>query len=60
METTKKYLTTNELGRYLSISRSTVMKWSREGYLPYKRCGRQYRYDIDEINSVVKKGIDLN
>ena len=60
MENLKKYLTTNELCKYLNKSRVTIMKWTRLKLIPYKRCGHQYRYEMHEIDAAMDKGIDLN
>ncbi len=51
----KKYLTTKELARHLSISESTLISYRANECGPaYKKIGRMVRYDIEEVNSWIE------
>jgi len=47
----KELLTTQELAKYLKIRPETVLRKSRKGELPAVKIGRQYRFDVDQINN---------
>ena len=47
----KELLTTQELAKYLKIRPETVLRKSRKGELPAVKIGRQYRFDMDQINN---------
>ncbi len=55
MNETKKYLTTKELAKHLSISESTLISYRANECGPeYKKIGRMVRYNIDEVNSWIQ------
>ena len=47
----KELLTTQELAKYLKLRPETVLRKSRKGELPAVKIGRQYRFDVDQINN---------
>lgn len=47
-------VTAKELGRYLKLSESTVYKLAAEGELPGFKIGDSWRFDMDEVISLIK------
>ena len=51
----KEYLTTNELCRYLQVTRKDIMRWTRNKDIPYSRCGHKYRYKLQEVRKALNE-----
>lgn len=49
-------VTAKELGKYLRLSESTIYKLASEGELPGFKIGDSWRFDMDEITELIKKG----
>ena len=48
----KKLLTQKEACEYLNISRSTILRWEKQGIInPIKTVGNHRRYKIEELDS---------
>ena len=47
------WMTVEELARYLEIEAQTVVTWAREGRLPAKREGEQWRFERSKIEEWV-------
>ncbi len=47
----KELLTTQEMASYLKLRPETVLRKARKGELPAVKIGRQYRFDMDQINN---------
>ena len=46
------YLTPDEVAKMLGVSKSTLWRWNKNGYLKHTKCGRRPFYkksDIDKI-----------
>ncbi|RXJ82185.1 helix-turn-helix domain-containing protein [Arcobacter sp. F2176] len=48
-------LTKEELAVRLNISAYDVDKLRKEKGMPYKKIGRSYRYNLEEVNEFIKK-----
>ena len=49
-------LTAQELADYLKLNEVTVYKYAKEGILPGYKIGKQWRFNKDEINKLIKGG----
>lgn len=52
----KRFVSIKDLAVYLGVSEHTVKSWVYQDRLPCRRIGRVVRFDIEEINSMLKKG----
>ena len=51
----KRFVSIKDLAAYLGVSEHTVKSWVYQDRLPCKRIGRVIRFDIKEINDMLKK-----
>ena len=51
----KRFVSIKDLATYLGVSEHTVKSWVYQDRLPCKRIGRVIRFDIEEINNILKK-----
>lgn len=54
----EEFLTIKEVIRKLGVSRTTLWRWEKNGYLTPIRVGNKVRYNSSEINKLFK-GRDL-
>ena len=52
----KRFVSIKDLAVYLGVSEYTVKSWVYQDRLPCKRIGRVVRFDIKEINDMLKNG----
>lgn len=50
----QKILTLNEVLEKLQISRGTLMARIKDGTIKAKKIGRLYRFDLEEIEKLIK------
>lgn len=50
------WLSTDELARHLKTPISTLYKMLATGRLKGPKVGRNYRFDVDEVDRLVKRG----
>lgn len=48
------FLTENELGEWLKLSRSTIVRLRKEG-MPFVKLGKAVRYDKDKVQEWLDK-----
>ena len=51
----KTMVTAKELGQYLKLSESTIYKLASEGDLPGFKIGDSWRFDMEEVLSLIKR-----
>lgn len=51
----KRFLSVNEVARYLGFSVSAIRKWVRLGSIPFNKVNGGIRFDIERINEWIKK-----
>ena len=49
------YMTTQEVVEYLKVSKSTIMRWKKEMYLPYVKKGGILKFKKSEVDRVLNK-----
>jgi excisionase family DNA binding protein len=49
-----------ELGEYLKLSESTIYKLAQSNQLPGVKIGDSWRFDMDEVNELIKEKKNLN
>ncbi len=55
-----KWLSMNDVCKYLHISRDTVMNWIKKEGMPAHRKGRLWRFDINEVDEWMKNSETKN
>ena len=56
----QEVLTTTETTRYLRVSRKTLLKLIREGKIPARKIGKNYRYLKSELEKYLKGNEEIN
>jgi excisionase family DNA binding protein len=51
MDKTIRLLTSQEVCLFLGIHQETLYLWLKDGRIPYRRVGRQYRFMQSELDS---------
>jgi len=44
-----KFLTTEEMAQYLSVTTQTIRKYAKNASIPYKRIGRPYLFNLSDV-----------
>ncbi len=52
----KRFVNIKDLADYLGVSKHTVKSWVYKDRLPCKRIGRTVRFDLKEIEQILRKG----
>lgn len=50
------YMTTEEAGQYLKVSRTTLRRWADEGRIPAAKIGKEWRFRRSELDAWVAAG----
>lgn len=56
MEITDRWLSVQEIAQYLGISKETVYRWLESKKIPAHKIGKQWKFQVSEINSWIKSG----
>lgn len=51
-----KWVNTEELAEYLSITMDTARTWIKAGMLPAYKAGRRYKFKLSEVDEWVRDG----
>ena len=51
-----RWLSVNEIGKYLGVSSDTVYRWIDKHNMPAHRMGRLWKFKRDEVDNWVKAG----
>ena len=51
-----RWLSVDEIGKYLGVSSDTVYRWIGEKQMPAHRMGRLWKFRKDEVDEWVKSG----
>ncbi len=49
-------LSVREIARFLKLNEQTVYRLAREGKIPATKIGRQWRFSLNEIESLMRRG----
>ena len=55
-KTEDRWLSVDEICRYLGVSNDTIYKWIKEKGMPARRVGRLWKFKITDIDEWVRKG----
>lgn len=55
-KTEDRWLSVDEICRYLGVSNDTIYKWIKEKGMPASRVGRLWKFKITDIDEWVRKG----
>lgn len=50
------WLTVEQIAAHLQISKETVYRWLDQGKVPAHRVGRQWRFQVAEVDAWVQRG----
>lgn len=56
LEFTDRWLSVQEIALYLGISKETVYRWVESKKIPAHKIGKQWKFQISEVNEWVKTG----
>lgn len=51
----KRLLNINELSEYIGLSTNTIYSWVSQRRIPYVKCGRLTKFDIQRIDEWIKE-----
>ena len=51
----KRLININELSEYLGLSISTIYSWVSQRRIPFVKCGRLTKFDLERINDWIKE-----
>ena len=54
---TEMYLSVNQVAKLLSVDKSTLWRWNKQGYLAAIELGGKRRYKMSDIQRILKKGV---
>ena len=54
------YLTPNEVAKMLGVSKSTLWRWNKNGYLKHTKCGRRPFYKKSDIDKIMGCHVNFN
>ena len=54
--TESRWLSVEEIARYLGVVQETVYRWTRGKGLPAHRVGKLWKFKADEVDSWIKSG----
>jgi excisionase family DNA binding protein len=50
MEQLERWLSVNEIGEHLGVSKETVYRWLDKGKIPAKRVGKLWKFKASEVD----------
>lgn len=56
MDDAKRWLTVEQISDHLQVSKETIYRWLDKGHIPAHKIGRQWRFQIDEVDEWIRKG----
>lgn len=56
MDYESKWLTVEQIAKHLQVSKETIYRWLDRGSIPAHKIGRQWRFQIPEIDGWVREG----
>ncbi len=51
----KRLININELSEYIGLSTSTIYSWVSQRRIPFVKCGRLTKFDLERINNWIKE-----
>jgi excisionase family DNA binding protein len=54
------YLTPDEVAKMLGVSKSTLWRWNKNGYLKHTKCGRRPFYKKSDIDKIMGCHVNFN
>lgn len=55
-KTENRWLSVDEICKYLGVSNDTIYKWIKEKGMPANRVGRLWKFKIADVDEWVRKG----
>lgn len=56
MELSDRWLSVEEVAKYLGISKETIYRWLEKKKIPAHRVGKLWKFQISEVDTWVKSG----
>lgn len=56
MENINQWLTVEQIADHLQISKETIYRWLDRETIPAHRIGRQWRFQLSEVDEWVRRG----
>lgn len=52
----ERWLSVEEIAKHLGVSKETIYRWVEKKKIPAHKLGRQWKFQISEVDEWVKKG----
>ncbi|QLH44134.1 MAG: helix-turn-helix domain-containing protein [Coxiellaceae bacterium] len=52
----EKWMSVSEIAEYLGVAAITIYRWLEKSQIPAHRVGKQWRFDLQEVDAWVKSG----
>jgi excisionase family DNA binding protein len=56
MATQDRWLSVEEIAKHLGVSKESIYRWLERGKIPAHRVGKQWRFQVEEVNEWVRRG----
>lgn len=56
MATQDRWLSVEEIAEHLGVSKESIYRWLERGRIPAHRVGKQWRFQVEEVNEWVRRG----
>lgn len=52
----ERWLSVEEIAKHLGVSKETIYRWVEKKNIPAHKLGRQWKFQVSEVDEWVKKG----
>ena len=52
----ERWLSLEEISKYLGVSKDTVRSWIKKNTIPFHKVGRQYKFRVSEVDAWIESG----
>ncbi len=56
MEELERWLSLEEIAKYIGCSKDTIRAWIKKDAIPYYKVGRKYKFKVFEIDQWIQSG----
>lgn len=56
MRDSERWLSVEEIGSHLGVSKETIYRWLEKGSIPAHRVGRLWKFQASEVDKWIRKG----
>ena len=56
MSEPERWLSVEEIGKHLGVSKETIYRWVEKGKIPSHKVGRQWKFKVSEVDEWIISG----